>query len=280
MELKLLKPIAKEMNEVMGLNPAIKVVAVKADVLKEKIIEDAAEIDPELDEFSEETIAGLKELGAWPGGDEGDEPAEEAADEAEEQEQDDQPEEDPEPEEADDNGFAELYDATETGTLKELKALVKANDVFKSLRKEAPGRFELEDLRADMLDLLDLLPEVAETEEAEKPTRKEKPVPAPKTEPKPEKEKAPKPAQKEKAPKPKKEAKEKKTSRPECVVAAIKEICKKGATIEEIMDRSDELYVEAGGASNPNATNVNRYIMFGLTSFGVVTEKNGIYKLA
>lgn len=58
---------AKEMNSVMGLQPKIKTVGVPEKALTEAIKVNAEEIDPETDEFSEETIDTLKALGAWPG---------------------------------------------------------------------------------------------------------------------------------------------------------------------------------------------------------------------
>lgn len=65
--MKNLNEVAKELNEVMGLTPPIKTVAVKKDVLLAGIKEAAEQIDPEQDEFTDETIEALKELNLWPG---------------------------------------------------------------------------------------------------------------------------------------------------------------------------------------------------------------------
>lgn len=62
MTTKQLVAAAKELNEVLGLEPAIETKKVKDDVLKEKIIEASGLINPELDEISEETQAVIDEL--------------------------------------------------------------------------------------------------------------------------------------------------------------------------------------------------------------------------
>lgn len=52
-ELKAMQALAKEMNEVMGLNPKIKFTAVKADALELDIINNACGIDPETGDADE-----------------------------------------------------------------------------------------------------------------------------------------------------------------------------------------------------------------------------------
>lgn len=75
--MKDLQEAAKELNEVLSLEPAIKVVGIKKVDLEAKLKEAAALIDPDEDEITEETIATLTGLGVWPG-----EPAEDDGDEA------------------------------------------------------------------------------------------------------------------------------------------------------------------------------------------------------
>jgi len=111
--------------------------------------------------------------------------------------------------------------------------------------------------------------EVSATEEEEKeilevPAKKEKQV---------SKEK---PAKKEKAPKEEKET----LHRQDSVTQAIKELCKTGATMKQIMERADAIHVAKGGESNPTATNVNRYTLFALVAFNILLlSEKGIYTL-
>ena len=65
--MKSLNEVAKELNTVMGLEPPIKTVGVKKETLLEKVKEAAEYIDPEQDEFTDETQEALRELGLWPG---------------------------------------------------------------------------------------------------------------------------------------------------------------------------------------------------------------------
>jgi len=55
---------AKELNEVLGLSPKIKTVAIKDSELEEKLKEASGLIDLDEDEITEETLATLKEIGA------------------------------------------------------------------------------------------------------------------------------------------------------------------------------------------------------------------------
>jgi hypothetical protein len=64
--MKKLVACAKELNEVMGLEPPIKVVAVKKEDLTAKLKEAAEWINPIEDDISEESMETLKELGFWP----------------------------------------------------------------------------------------------------------------------------------------------------------------------------------------------------------------------
>ena len=103
------------------------------------------------------------------------------------------------------------------------------------------------------------------TEKPEKPTEKVK-------EEKPEK------VKKEK---PEKVKEEKETlHRQDSVTQAIRELCKKGATMKEIMNRANEIHISKGGESNPTATNVNRYTLFALVAFNILSEtESGVYTL-
>lgn len=69
--------------------------------------------------------------------------------------------------------------------------------------------------------------------------------------------------------------------RQDSVISAVKELCKKGATLKVIMDRANEIHIAAGGESNPTATNVNRYSLAALVAFEVLTlNEKGVYTLA
>lgn len=90
--MKKLIACAKELNEVLGLSPAIKLVGVKKDELVSKIKEGVELLDPEEDELSDETVETLKGLGFWPG-DEVEEGVEEEAEgeDAEDEDDEDEP---------------------------------------------------------------------------------------------------------------------------------------------------------------------------------------------
>lgn len=64
--MKKLIACAKELNEVMGLEPPIKVVAIKKEELTAKLKEAAEWINPIEDDISKESMDTLKELGFWP----------------------------------------------------------------------------------------------------------------------------------------------------------------------------------------------------------------------
>jgi hypothetical protein len=68
--------------------------------------------------------------------------------------------------------------------------------------------------------------------------------------------------------------------RQDSVITAIKELCKKGASMKQIMDRANEIHVSLGGESNPTATNVNRYSIAALVAFDILTvNEKGVYTL-
>jgi hypothetical protein len=75
------------------------------------------------------------------------------------------------------------------------------------------------------------------------------------------------------------EPKKDKFTRSNAAELSIREMCKKkdGATLTEIVKRTDEIYVENGGNSVPDAINVNKYCLNGLVAFKVLTLKDGRY---
>lgn len=71
---------------------------------------------------------------------------------------------------------------------------------------------------------------------------------------------------------------EKKFTRSDAAVLSIRELCKKGATLKQIVDRTDAIYVENGGNSVPDAINVNKYALNGLVAFKILELVDGKYK--
>jgi len=163
--------------------------------------------------------------------------------------------------------------------IKDLKDIAKSNDEFKAIRGTLNSFKEMDDLRGEMLAILDgpaeEAPEVkaeAEKEKAAEPAYVKKGNEK-KGEPKATMKIVPKD-------KPEKKAGIKSTmNRSESVMQTIRKLCKKGATMQEIMDESDKVFVEAGGKSNPTATNVNRYSIQALVAFDVLSLNAGKYKL-
>lgn len=146
LDIQTLKTAAKELNEALGLDPVIDT-GKKATVesLTEELEETADMIDLENDDISKDTLGVLEELGFITA------PAE-APD-------DDTPEEGTPEEAADDDipedDFTDLIEMVEDAEdLKALKKLIKKEDAFESLRKEAPGMFEAGVLRTKMLACL------------------------------------------------------------------------------------------------------------------------------
>lgn len=121
---------AKELNDVLGIEPAIKTVGVKADVLEKTLLDAAKLIDWDSDEISDKTKETLLGIGVEvPGMEpEGEEP------EGEEE---------------------ELINAfLATNKLKDLKAMVGEYDKFKPLRKTVAGEFDPHELKQAMAKLL------------------------------------------------------------------------------------------------------------------------------
>jgi hypothetical protein len=66
-------------------------------------------------------------------------------------------------------------------------------------------------------------------------------------------------------------------TRSDSAMASIREMCIKGATLKQIVDRTDAIHVEHGNPSVPDAININKYALNGLVAFNVLTLKDGIY---
>ena len=167
-QLMSLKDLAKEMNDVMGLKPAIKTVAIKEDALLDLIKKAAINIEPEtdIDEFSEEAVETLKEMALWP--DEDPEP---------EEDPDKEPEEDPE----EDENAAMIETIKACNDIKDLKIMVKSHDAFSRMRKRATTMFDRNELKTQMLLALgceDFSADSEEEKEEKKPVSKKDKAPA------------------------------------------------------------------------------------------------------
>lgn len=143
---KQLRSAAKEMNDVMGLDPEINPKA-SASVLKEEILKNMEDIE-EGDEFTEETQAVFDELKPKKGKkyskkDDGEEEEEDQTEETEDENDD---------EEEDDDLRTEIEDAEK---LSQLKTIVKEKSAFKSLREDLAAYKDVDDLRDDMIEILD-----------------------------------------------------------------------------------------------------------------------------
>jgi len=245
--------------------------------MMEEIKEAAEEIQQEdVEEFGEESIRLMVKLDVWPFEEEYKEyeeeepaPAKQAPSEEDRKEQ-----------------IIERLD--KTNKLKDLKQVIHNNsDLFPELLKKIANYKQPNVLKDEMYDILEgdeeEINEEADMEvdntEPEAPKEEQEQKEQEKPEKAPAKEKAEKKAPEKKEAKKEKAPKETKITRGVAVVEAIRELCKKGATLADIMKRSDDIYVAAGGASNPNATNINNYIIFGLVSFGVLKRDGKKYVL-
>jgi hypothetical protein len=306
MNTKQLKSAAEELIEVLGLVDDVtkkEIVITKKTSDEEMIMlikEAAGEITPE-DDITEETRSTIDELLAKP------KPAAKGKKVAEPE-----PEEEEEDVDLTEESLVEEIETAET--IKQLKAIISNVIVFKEFSKKLNSIKDIDDLREEMLEIIGLskgedvededydIEKISDSEPkpkkskiapgnketpAKKETKKEiaakKEAPAKKeTSAKKEKEvpvKNEKPVKEPKAPKVPKVKKERKPNRQSFVVAAINKLCVKGATLQQVMEYSDELYVQAGGESNPKATNVNTYTLLALVSFGILSKEKGVYKL-
>ena len=64
-------------------------------------------------------------------------------------------------------------------------------------------------------------------------------------------------------------------TRSDAAMVSITELCIAGATLSEIVDRTDAIYVSNGGNSIPDAINVNKYCINGLVHFGILSIGEG-----
>jgi hypothetical protein len=157
-----------------------------------------------------------------------------------------------EEEEETDDAVEALIEEIEEADLDDLKDLVKEEDVFKSLRKSIGIQRNADKLRTRMLEVLNSQEEEKETEK-EKPAKKEK-----------------KPAKKEG---------KKKTTRMISVCDAIKELPKKGLSIDDLADKANEIFMEQGGQDNPDQTkNILKVISPVLIQFNLVTIEDDVFK--
>ena len=159
--MKQLIMVAKELNEVLGLEPPIPINGVTESKLKQGI-EDAMElVNYETDEFSPGTIKTLQALGLWEGIEtKAPEVEEEDEEEVEEEVEVEEDEEEVEEEEVG-NDYSDLIKKIKatskldlTNRVKELKRLVKSYAVFESLRSGVAGKFDAQALRESMLKVL------------------------------------------------------------------------------------------------------------------------------
>lgn len=256
--MKQLIVVAKELNEVLGLAPAIKVAKTNEEDLTAEIKKAAKLIDHELDVFTLETIKTLMKLGFWKG-----EIPEEAEVEAEEEteiepeeidddeaatEDDEAATEDEEDEEDDYSELIAAVKATKKLGLADctvaLKKLVKKYDVFAKLRKDIAGKFNNEDIRDSMLEILGKS-EMKTTKQVKEPEEKVKETPV----------KTPKKEKEVKAPKEKTES----YSRVDSVCEALLESPK---TIEDwVVIANKKMVAKKGQPNASEAKFIIRYIL-------------------
>lgn len=148
-----LAEVAEELNEVIGLEPAIETENVTKSNLEDKIKEASTLIDWEIDEFSKNTMKVLEELGLIESGG-SEEPEESNIDikEPEEDEQEDEPE--PEQEDEPDVSDEEVVDDDEEDDDNEpsLEEIVRTTERRKALKRLAKSEPEFELLRPNLKD--------------------------------------------------------------------------------------------------------------------------------
>jgi hypothetical protein len=254
-----LKKAAKELNEQLGLAPPI-LLDVKVEALEKKVIEAAALIDPDQDEFSDGVwdILEALECAARPGSEDDDETGGvldegptviegEAADVL--------------VEEAMDDTLVEDFKAAKK--LAELKTLAEEWECFADLDLDKyKGLSGPRELRADMLECLpDDVREQVEPKAAEKPV----------------KEKA------EKKDKPAKEKKANKMTRSQALASVLTNMPSKGMKAQEIISKSRQVF-EQGNNIQEESDNgakaqfsINRSI---LLDMGVLVQEKEEYFLA
>ncbi len=236
MDKKTLSAIAKEMNEVMGLKPAIKV-TLKPDALTKAILKEANHPKDGVvaeDEFTEETWAGLAELGC-PVAQEvcGEEPEEPEAEE-----------EEPEPEEEEPE--AEEVDLSSM-SVKELKAHIAENEYDIPVPKSAKAPAIIKLIEAYLAEPEEEEPETPTETAAEKKKREKA-------------EKAEKEAAKKKPAADKKDTPAKKSNKGPGVIASIITILqkapKKGVSYDDIHAKLVKIFPDRDEKSLMNTIRV------------------------
>jgi hypothetical protein len=263
---KSLRNAAKELQEVMGLEPALDIKA-KLPVLAEQVKEAIKQIDPAIDTFTDETQVVIDELG---GAEEEEAPTPKKKVAGKKAPEPVEEEEEEEEEETEADTLEEQIEAAIK--LSELTAIVKANGEFKSLRAKLSGYTKASQLKAAMVTLL--APEEEEEEEEAPPAKMAKKIAnAPIRKPAVEEEE-------EEEPKPKKAAGKK----PNFVKAeftrgdAVCEIIKSGVKVktrEEVAVKADALFVKKGGSANIKETRAQaKKILPALAYFDIEVPAN------
>jgi hypothetical protein len=270
---KALRTAAKELQDVMGLDPAINLKAKVADLLAE-VTNDAIPQIQEGDSFSEATQAVIDEIkGGEP--EEEEAPVKKVVAKKKPAPVEEEVEEEPEPEEAveeDDDLATQIADAQKVS---DLAIIVKANSEFKSLKAKLATFTKASVLKAAMLELLPEPEEEPEPEPVKKMAGKvaNAAIKKPAVEEE-EEEETPtkKPAGKGKTP----FVSTKETlgtTRGIEVFKAMQSI-KGSQTIDAIAAIADAKFVKAGGASNlKQSKNIVKVFTQAAIEWGIVVDK-------
>jgi len=174
--------------------------------------------------------------------------------------------------------------------IKDLKDIAKSNDEFKAIRGKLNGYKEIDDLRGAMLAILDgpaeeipAVKEEAEKEKEAEPAYVKKGIEKKKEEPKATMKIVPKDKPVKKAEKPKVK-KQTGITRQTAVFIAVRKVCKKGGSVNDIAEEANSVYMENNPESKgisklQNMSNVVRHSILALVEFEILTEKNGKYSL-
>ena len=134
---------AEELNEVLGIEPAISTERINAPALEKNLKTAASLIDWDMDEISEDTKAALSSIGVKVPNMKKETPEE-----------------------------IDLVSVVlNTNELKTLKSLVKEHAVFTPLRKKIAGMFNIEEVKEEMAKLLGVNAPILDDEEVEKPKK-------------------------------------------------------------------------------------------------------------
>jgi hypothetical protein len=265
---KSMRAAAKELNDVLGLDPVIDTKA-KLSIVTDGVKSALPLIDPKNDEFTDATQAVIDELNGAE--EEEDETPKKKAKKPAKEEEEDEPEAD-EPEED------SLIDQVNAAPLKlsVMTAFVKENAELKPLVKKLATFEKASVLKAAILALLE--PEEAEEEEEEEevaPVKKGKKTPVEEEE-----------EEEEEAPKKKGTGKGKPASFTgtketlgtnrmiECAKACAK--IKGSQTIDAIATIADAAFVKVGGSANvKQSKSIIKGFLHAAKEWGIVTEKGG-----